>query len=279
VRELMPSGPFDNRRLERYLRGNIERNGDYNDFVELAHGRGRKLYIAATNLDTAERAIFGPDEINHFTISQAVQASTALPGFYAPVRLGNADYIDGGVRKTANIDIAVEKGAKLIIVYNPFRPVVNPAPQLSPEVRRRAGIRYLREGGMFTVLNQVLRTLLHTRLHLGLQQYRKDPYFEGDIILIEPTEDDQRFFNINPLAFWMRMASAEQGFRSTMLSIERRFDEVRSIFNVYGVEMSRHFVREDVRRLKMAHENEQGVRAVLEAERPRRNIRLAPKNA
>jgi hypothetical protein len=275
LRTLIPSGPFDNRRIELYLRRNIERAGDHNDFVELKRARGKEVYITAMNLDTAERAVFGWDEINNITISQAVQASAALPGFYAPVRLGGIDYVDGGVRKTANIDVAVEKGAQLIIVYNPFRPVVNPAPSLDDDVRRRMGIRYIKDGGMFAVLNQVLRTLLHTRLHLGLDSYRRDPYFDGDIVCLEPTENDQRFFNVNPLAFWQRVGAAEQGFRSTILSIERRFDELRSIFNVFGIEISRHFVREEIRRLKMAHQSEDKVRAVLEAELPRREIRLA----
>ena len=275
AREILPSAPFDNRRLERYMRVNFEHNNQENDFVDLWRSRGKRLYVAATDLDTAERVVFGPDEINQFTISQAVQASTALPGFYAPVRLGSHDYIDGGVRKTANIDVAVEKGAQLIVVYNPFRPIVNPAPTLSPAVRERTGLRYIREGGMGAVLNQVLRTLLHTRLHLGIEQYRKDPYFEGDIILIEPTESDMRFFNINPLAFWLRTTSAEQGFRSTILSIEKRFDEIRSIFNVYGIELSRHYVREEIRRLKQARDRDDRIREVLEQEQPRREIRLA----
>lgn len=279
IRELVPSGPFNNKRIEAYLRRNIERNRDYNDFVDLYRFRNKELYIAATDLDTAESVVFGHDEVNTFTISQAVQASTALPGFYSPVRLGDHDYIDGGVRKTANIDVAVEKGAELIIVYNPFRPINNPAPLLESEVRKRSGVRYLREGGMFVVLNQVLRTLLHTRLHLGLEQYRKDSYFTGDIILLEPTENDQRFFNINPLAFWLRTQSAEQGFRSTILSIERRFDELRSIFAVFGIELSRHFVREEVRRLKLAQDSDEKIRAVLEHETPRRDIRIAQKPA
>ena len=33
--------------------------------------------------------------------------------------------IDGGIRSTTNIDIAVEKGAKFIVVVNPIVPFVN----------------------------------------------------------------------------------------------------------------------------------------------------------
>src|SRR2546430_7648102 len=74
------------------------------------------------NLDTAERVVFGHDEDTSLIISEEVQASTALPGFYKPARIKGVDYVDGGVRRTANIDVAIEHGAELVICYNPFRP-------------------------------------------------------------------------------------------------------------------------------------------------------------
>src|SRR5437870_2706012 len=80
----LPSGLFDNSSLERYLRHNIERRGLSNDFRVLHRLRGVELYIVAMNLDTAERVVFGHDEDTSLTISEAVQASTALPGFYEP---------------------------------------------------------------------------------------------------------------------------------------------------------------------------------------------------
>lgn len=277
LRELIPTAPFDNSRIERFFRINVERNHDYNDFTELYNNRGKKLYICATNLDTAERVVFGPDEVNDVPISKAIQASTAIPGFFRPVRIGGYDYVDGGVRKTANIDVAVEKGAKLIVVYNPFRPYVHPNPTLPPKLQRRYGLKRIQDDGFFSVMNQTLRTLLHTRLHLGIEAYRKDPYFDGDIILIEPSETDLKFFNINPVAFWERIPSALHGFRSCLLAIEERFEELRSIFQVYGIELSRHFIREELRRLKEAElkGDLQGLKELLETQGKRREIRLA----
>ena len=145
------------------------------------------------NLDTAERVVFGHDEDASVTISEAVQASTALPGFYKPARIHGIDYVDGGVRRTANIDVAIEHGADLIICYNPFRPFSN---RVAPPLRPRRPATYVHEGapladgGMLSVLNQVFRTLLHSRLQYGLRQYQDDPNFQGDIIVIEPNETD-----------------------------------------------------------------------------------------
>ena len=143
------------------------------------------------NLDTAERVVFGHDEDASVTISEAVQASTALPGFYKPARIKGVDYVDGGVRRTANIDVAIEHGADLVICYNPFRPFSN-------RVRRRfdqrdaaatsTTARCMADGGLLSILNQVFRTLLHSRLQYGLRQYQDDPNFQGDIIVVEPKE-------------------------------------------------------------------------------------------
>ncbi|MFP6639415.1 MAG: patatin-like phospholipase family protein, partial [Myxococcota bacterium] len=167
--EQIPSGIFDNRSLERWLRRNLDLLGLPNDFSAFKRQLGASLYLSACDLDTAERVIFGFDEKSDVTISQAVQASTALPVFYKPARLNGIDYVDGGVRNTANIDVAIEKGADLIICYNPFRPFVN-RPDSGDQDPERSGVgAHLADRGLKLVLNQTFRTLLHSRLKLALQ--------------------------------------------------------------------------------------------------------------
>lgn len=270
VQGLLPSGIFENSRIESYLRRNIEKNNAFNRFDLLKRETGKSLYIVATNLDTAERAVFGWDEISDISISRAVQASTAIPGFYAPVRIDGQDYIDGGVRKTANIDLAVEKGAELIVVYNPFRPLVT-QPQ---DKKGRKAVRRLADEGMLSILNQVFRTLLHTRLHIGMERYLKDPDFRGDIILIEPTETEATFFDTNPVAFWQRARSAQIGFQSVTESIEANFDRIRPILRSYGIEISRHFVNADLQRMERAHGDMDEILDILEEPAPLRSIEL-----
>ncbi|MDH5565595.1 MAG: patatin-like phospholipase family protein, partial [Myxococcales bacterium] len=166
----VPSGFFDNASLERWLRRSFQRIGMPNDFRAFARKRGCRLYVTACDLDTAERAIFGPDENAELTISQAVQASTALPIFYKPARINGVDYVDGGVRNTANMDIAIEKGADLVICYNPFRPFINRIDAEDEGASYFADGRYLSDRGLAVVVNQVFRTLLHSRLKLGVQR-------------------------------------------------------------------------------------------------------------
>jgi len=169
-----------------------------------------------------------------------MQASTALPIFYKPARLNGIDYVDGGVRNTANIDVAIEKGADLIICYNPFRPFLNRVEEEGADKPAYfADGRYLADRGMKVVLNQVFRTLLHSRLKLGLQRYLADDRFRGDIVLLEPREHDANFFALNPLAFWKRAEAVQHGFESVRDTIERNFEQLSEVFSLYGLEMSR----------------------------------------
>lgn len=233
----LPSGLFDNSMIERYIRNNLEANGLPNSFRQLKLTTGKSLYIGATNLNTAQGVVFGHDEDTSVAISEAVQASTAIPGFFRPARVGppglEQDYCDAAIRKTANISTAVRHGAQLVICYNPFRPFVNHRHRLSAAERTS-----LADQGIPTILNQAFRTLLHSRLRLGIEKLRLDESFRGDVILIEPTESDHRFFTINPVAFWKREEAAYSGYESTKASLEKHYQSLKHILRAYGIDCS-----------------------------------------
>ena len=138
----------------------------------------------------------------------------------------------------ANYDEHLEllKGCDLIICYNPFRPFLNRIDAEGGDTPYFANGRYLADRGMKMVLNQVFRTLLHSRLKLGLQRYLTDDRFQGDILLLEPRERDTEFFNVNPLAFWKRQDAIHHGFESVRLTIEQNFETVQDVLSHYGLE-------------------------------------------
>ena len=41
------------------------------------------------------------------------------------MRIGGRDYVDGGVKKTAHINLAIQNGADLVICINPIVPYLN----------------------------------------------------------------------------------------------------------------------------------------------------------
>lgn len=267
---LLPSGFFDNVGIEKYLRSNIESNGLSNSFQKMEKLTGKKLYICAMTLDGAERAIFGPDEKNDVTISEAVQASTAMPGFYKPARIRGVDYVDGNVLETAHFDVAVSHSAELIVCYNPFRPVDNKV--MLQFLREKNEFvsegRRLADNGIITILSQIFRTVFHTRLHHMIEQYAYDPHFKGDIILIEPSASDMAFFDLNPLIFSNRLKAAWLGFESVRNSVNDRYDEIAEIFAKYGIRMNRRHIASDTKRLKVSGGDMKQVRAILEGKTP-----------
>ncbi len=271
----LPAGLFDNSSIERYVRRNFESTRLSNDFRTLYRRTRRELYISAMNLDTAERVVFGHDEDSSVTISEAVQASTALPGFYRPARIKGIDYVDGGVRRTANLDLAIEHGADLVICYNPFRPFSN---RVGRRFDRTTG-RYehdgplMADGGLLTIMNQVFRTMLHSRLQYGLRRLQDDPNFRGDVIVIEPKESDFRFFQLNALAYWERLRAAQYGYASVSESIESNYELIKAVLERYGLTVTRREVRHSMS--AMRDEDIEEATQALTREVPRRRLSVA----
>ncbi len=268
----LPSGLFVNTGIEEFIREQLRKNGVPNDFRLLHMERGKSLYIGATHLDTAAGVVFGHDEDASVSISEAVQASSAIPGFYKPARIRGKDYLDGGVRKTANISQAVKRGAQLVIAYNPFRPFVNyNADQLLNSQTS------LSDMGVATIINQAFRTLLHTRLMLGIEKLQMNPNFHGDVILLEPSETDVKFFETNPLNFWARAESAMHGYISATEALERHSVRVETILKSYGIRTDFDRVRARVEEIRASGYDDKTIMRVLQRDlHPPRQTGLEP---
>jgi NTE family protein len=219
--ELLPAGLLDNSGLEEYLSRLFAARGQENDFRSLP----RPLHVIAVDLDSGEAVAFGPGREPRVPVSKAVQASTALPGLYRPVRIGGRDYVDGAVKKTAHINLAIESGADLVICVNPIVPVDNRSGALGPHLSAK-GVTY--------VLDQVLRIALHGRMQYGLERYKAE-HPEVDILLLEPTRDDLRMFSYNIMQYSARKAVAAHGYESTLQAFQAREDEYRRRLRRHGI--------------------------------------------
>ena len=136
----LPSGLYSGAGLERYVRSILTADGRTNDF----RGMERELYLVATDLDTCERIVLGGEGWDDVPISTAVSASSALPMIYKPVKIKDRELVDGGIMSTTNLDIAVEAGAKFIVVVNPLVPYVNDFEKRVPTLRGTTGASRIR---------------------------------------------------------------------------------------------------------------------------------------
>ena len=141
--EGLPSGLYDGRGIEHYLETVLGDPDRDNDFRLLEH----ELYLTATDLDTCERIVLGGAEWDDVPISRAVAASTALPMVYKPVEIKGRHLIDGGIRSTTNVDVAVEARREVHDRGEPARPVRQRLPEGDPDdvgqpraARRRHGL-------------------------------------------------------------------------------------------------------------------------------------------
>jgi NTE family protein len=230
--EGLPSGAYTGAGIESYLRKVLSEPGRSDDFSELR----RELYLTATDLDTCERVVFGQDGLRDVPISTAVRASGALPMVYAPVRVGERELVDGGLMSTTNLDIAVEAGAKLVVVINPIVPFVN---DFAETVRTLGGVRARRvsDMGFPQIGYQAFKLLAHQRLH-DMAELWEERYPGVDIVLIEPEPADRLMFQTSIMSFASRVEIAKHGFESVTQHLAGEYDHYRDIAERHGLDIS-----------------------------------------
>jgi NTE family protein len=253
IAEGLPSGAYTGAGIESYLHKVLDEPGRSDDFRELDN----ELYLTATDLDTCERIVFGADGYDDVPISTAVRASGALPMVYAPVRVGERELIDGGIVSTTNLDIAVEQGAKLVVVINPIAPFVN---DFSGTVRTLRGSRPQRvsDMGFPQIGYQAFKLLAYQRLH-ELAKNWEERYPGVDIVLIEPRPSDELMFQTSMMNFASRVDIARHGFQ-----FAGEYDGFQAIAERHGLEISAKRVRKVVEHFDDEREQVSGWRKILE---------------
>jgi predicted acylesterase/phospholipase RssA len=223
----LPVGVFDNEPVRRYLERIYALPGRSDDFRALR----AKLFVVATELDSGLAVRFGDKGRDHVPISLAVAASSALPGLYPPVVIDGRHYVDGVLLKTVHASVALEAGARLVICVNPIVPVDTlHAPD--EETRRQR----LADLGLPTVLSQTFRTLIHSRMTVGMSAYA-ERFPDKDLVLIEPHADDYRMFFTNIFSFASRKELCEYAYQATRRDLRRRFAELAPIFSKHGIRL------------------------------------------
>ena len=256
--EGLPSGAYTSAGIERYLHRVLDQPGRSDDFRELP----RELYLTATDLDTCERIIFGQEGLRDVPISTAVRASGALPMVYAPVQVGERELVDGGLMSTTNLDIAVEAGAKLIVVVNPIVPFVN---DFSTTIRTFRGVRPRRvsDMGFPQIGYQAFKLLAHQRLH-ELAQTWGERYPGIDIVLIEPEPGDELMFQTSMMHFASRVEIARHGFESVTRHLAGEYERYSEIAQRHGIEISGERARQVVEHFEIETESVSAWRKILE---------------
>ena len=78
-----------------------------------------RLRIAAVDRRSGRRVVFGAPGAPPARVSQAVLASCAVPGLFAPVEIAGREYVDGGVWSPTNVDAAPAGNGSSILCLVP----------------------------------------------------------------------------------------------------------------------------------------------------------------
>jgi len=226
---VVPTGVFDNRGVERFLREVFSRRGRSNDFRAL----DAALHVVAVDLDSGEAALFGSGELADVPISRAVQASAALPGLYPPVRIDGRHYVDGALRRTMHASVLLERDIDLLLGLNPLVPYTDRPAGTTPRKRRR---RPLADGGLPAVLSQTFRTLLQSRMQVGLAKYAQQ-YPDVDQLVFEPGDGASELFFLNAFSFSTRHRVCALGYRQTLDDLRARATELAPVLGAHGIRL------------------------------------------
>lgn len=109
--------------LQRFYRGGLGSVTEQRD--EFARWTGEDwpvapLWLCAFDIVTGRRVVLGQGDGRRPSLPDAMRAASSVPVLYPPVRFGRRLLVDGAVSSSTNLDVAVEAGAKLIIVAAPM---------------------------------------------------------------------------------------------------------------------------------------------------------------
>jgi len=87
-----------------------------------------RLRIAAVDLGSGRRVMFGAPGAPRAPVGAAVEASCAIPGVFRPVEIGGRDYVDGGAWSPTNMDASNAGRGTRVLCLNPTGSLRSPLP-------------------------------------------------------------------------------------------------------------------------------------------------------
>jgi len=245
----VPTGVFDQRAIDAFLRKLFASAGRTNDFRNLR----RRLFLVATNLDAGASVTVGGPGSAHIPITKAIEASAALPGLFPPVEIEGEHYVDGALNKTLHASVALDEGVSLLFCVNPLVPF----DASSASRRGRITVDKLNHGGLPLVLAQTFRAIIHSRMKVGMEKYRQQ-YPQADILLFEPEREDADMFFANIFSYSHRRRLCDAAYHKTRQSLLSRRAKLEPL-------LAQHGIRLNVERLVDGHRS---IRDTLDDPRP-----------
>jgi predicted acylesterase/phospholipase RssA len=233
LQEQFPAGLYSLGPMEEYLCRSFRREGIIDDF----HSLPSELYIPAYDLDRGERVVFGTEGFRDVHLCQAITASCAIPYFFRPHKVAGRYYLDGCIGRGSHLDIAIERGARLILVINPRVPVHNAEERFCLPSMSFGKCSSIAELGVSFAWEQAQRIENKEKLDLAVNTYRRT-HPEVDILIIEPGNEESVLFFRSPMSMEARNHIMDYGYHLTLGQLRQRYAEFQEVFGRHGIEIS-----------------------------------------
>jgi predicted acylesterase/phospholipase RssA len=212
--------------------------GRSNDFRQLRS----RLYVGATDQDSREHVLFGDEGFDDVPISKAVQASIAWHPFFPSVEIRGRYYTDGVVTRTVNLTAAIEKGADLVFVLDPFVPLVTDEPGANA-----------RKGNMW-ILEQDLKTMSYTRFEQAREELQRRQSHASVYTFVPSNRMRRLMSSQNPLVSRNFDAIVCEAYRSTRRRLSQLEYRIRGDLLAHGIKLDLAPAMEKVERMRAARE-------------------------
>jgi NTE family protein len=147
------------------------------------------------------RVVFGRSDAPPAGLSEAVMASCAIPGWFAPVPIGGRRYVDGGMWSATNADVVAGLGLDEVYV-------------LAPMVSRQMG----RPRSMAARLERRLRRVMSRQL---IQEARLIRQEGTRVVLLGPGPEDLAVIGVNLMNSSRRAQVVATSVRTSAAELRR----------------------------------------------------------
>ena len=195
ARRLRAAGLYKTEPLEMLLRGFL---GD-TTFDELP----RRLVVASVDINSGMVTYWGLPGLRNVPVADAVFASCALPGFFAPREIGSRWLVDGALADNLPVSLAATQDVDGVVAVD-----VGSSSVLRAEVQ---------ESGFAAVVARASEIVFHQLLESRLAHWTRPA-----MLLIQP-----RVEHVAMLSFAHNRELIDEGYRSAVAALDQAGDEVR----------------------------------------------------
>ena len=115
------------------------------------------------------------------------------------------------------------------------------------------------EGGLPVVLSQTFRSMIHSRMKVGMAKY-DTAYTDRDVLLFEPDRHDSKMFFTNVFSYASRENVCQHAYRTTRRDLLARRRDLEPILRRHGIRLDLDVLRDPARHFTAALGGTEGER-------------------